>query len=547
MDFSYRIGLVNDDENIKETSIMSTDNNFPPLQTLIKVIGVGNGGCNAVNRMIEDGLQGVDFIAMNTDSQALSRSKAETKLILGERITGGLGAGTDPEKGAEAAREDMARIEELVANTDLVFIVSSFGGGTGTGASPVIAEISKRSGALTIGVITKPFEMEGTLRMKRAESGIDKIMPVIDSLIIIPNENLYSMLDSDSTSFEDALSIVDDVLRQGVQGVSDIITQSGEGINVDFADVKTMISLSNGRAHLGIGIGKGEERLRKATVHAFNNPLLDVASIKNANGILANIICPTDFSLREYKEATSIVSSYAREDANIKIGVCKKEDIKDEIRITIVATGFDCDDKEKVVSNDIANQITKKEVEDNIEQIKLALIKEQEEKLQKKLEAENAIKEALELERITKEENIREEELKRLEEQEKTPFVQTRNVTEHLKVETQNNIVESNFHNSRKDDLPLEPSHDENREVLVALNEAKGLRNEDQAHENNQPSNNDFEKEEESKPPFDIVANDEMRMHQIRGNKPSLGDSISSDELDVPAFLRRSIETRKGR
>ena len=340
MNPNYRIELADNNKGREKM----TFNSGSSLDTVIKVIGVGNGGCNAVNRMIEEGLENVEFIAMNTDSQALSRSNAPTRVVLGDRITQGLGAGTDPEKGAEAAREDIAKIEELVSGANLVFIASSFGGGTGTGASPVVAEAAKKGGALTIGVVTKPFEYEGKLKMNRAEAGIDKMLTVVDSLIIIPNENLYDMVDMDNYSYEQALSVVDDILRQGVQGISDIITQTGF-INVDFADVRTMISLSNGRAHLGIGVGKGDERLQKAINNAFENPLLDVSSIKNARGILANIVCPKDFAMREYREASKIINNYANENANIKIGVCPKEELKDEIIVTIVATGFDANAK----------------------------------------------------------------------------------------------------------------------------------------------------------------------------------------------------------
>ena len=348
MNPNYRIELA---DNNKGRDKMASFNNGSSLDTVIKVVGVGNGGCNAVNRMIEEGLENVEFIAMNTDSQALSRSNAPTRVVLGDRVTQGLGAGTDPEKGAEAAREDIAKIEELVSGANLVFIASSFGGGTGTGASPVVAEAAKKAGALTIGVVTKPFEYEGKLKMNRAEAGIDKMLTVVDSLIIIPNENLYDMVDMDNYSYEQALSVVDDILRQGVQGISDIITQTGF-INVDFADVKTMISLSNGRAHLGIGVGKGDERLQKAITNAFENPLLDVSSIKNARGILANIVCPKDFAMREYREASKIINNYANENANIKIGVCPKEELKDEIIVTIVATGFDANAKNSFDSKD---------------------------------------------------------------------------------------------------------------------------------------------------------------------------------------------------
>lgn len=336
MEAKYRIELADNSKGSAKMNSLLNDSG-----TVIKVIGVGNGGCNAVNRMIEEGLSGVDFVAMNTDKQALSRSNAETKIVLGERVTQGLGAGTDPEKGAEAAREDVAKIEEIINGANLVFIASSFGGGTGTGASPVVAEISKKCGALTIGVVTKPFKYEGKLKMNRAEAGIEKMFSVVDSLIIIPNENLYDMVDAENYGYTGAFSIIDDILRQGVQGISDIITQTGFGVNTDFADVRTMISLSNGRAHLGIGIGKGENRVEKAITNAFENPLLDVSSIRNSRGVLANIVAPKDFGLKEYREATERISGYAHEDANIKIGTCIDENLDNEIRVTIVATGFE--------------------------------------------------------------------------------------------------------------------------------------------------------------------------------------------------------------
>ena len=373
MDPKYRIELADNSNNSKGNLNMNSLLN--DSGTIIKVIGVGNGGCNAVNRMIEEGLNGVDFVAMNTDKQALSRSNAETKIVLGERVTQGLGAGTDPEKGAEAAREDVAKIEQIINGANLIFIASSFGGGTGTGASPVVAEIAKKCGALTIGVVTKPFKYEGKLKMNRAEAGIEKMFTVVDSLIIIPNENLYDMVDAENYGYTGAFSIIDDILRQGVQGISDIITQTGFGVNTDFADVRTMISLSNGRAHLGIGIGKGENRVEKAITNAFENPLLDVSSIRNSRGVLANIVAPKDFGLKEYREATERISGYAHEDANIKIGTCIDENLDNEIRVTIVATGFEDNSNEnnntenKDLESDKVNIDTKEDNTNNTNNI----------------------------------------------------------------------------------------------------------------------------------------------------------------------------------
>ena len=576
MEMIYRIELA---DTKKEPSIMSPDNNFYPLPTNIKVIGVGNGGCNAVNRMIEEGLQGVTFIAMNTDAQALSRSKAEIKLVLGERVTAGLGAGTDPEKGAEAAREDMVKIEELVQDADLVFIASGFGGGTGTGASPVIAEISKRSGALTIGVITKPFEMEGTLKMKRAEAGIEKIMSVIDSLIIIPNQNLFKMLDTDDTSFEEALSMVDDILRQGVQGISDIITQNGFGINVDFADVKTVISLSNGHAHLGIGVGKGEHRLTKAIENAFNNPLLNVASIKNSNGILANIVCPSDFSLKEYGEATAIINSYARVDANIKIGVCKDENIKDEIRITIVATGFDTAlplgqknileqesillDNEPTAIEETASVKNNANIENNtsVENNTNSI----EEIIDNTVDSANEVLKKMVLDEIVEEkkDHIVDDE------NDEDVFSHTKKTIEYLKAERlhkasekiappvslEGKLPETNTQEEQtyKND---EGSIDNNRETLSARSESKDFMDSDffEKMVDKESSLNSLsnvaeevaQNKENQKLPFDLISDDDMKIHHSRGIKNSVFGEVNEDvDYDTPAFLRRTIQTRK--
>ncbi len=339
MDINQRIEIA--DENL-------TNSDFMPNPTVIKVVGVGNGGCNAVNRMIEEGLSGVSFIAMNTDAQQLSRSKADVRVVLGKEITGGMGAGTDPDKGAEAARRDEKKIAAMLEGADLVFVASGFGGGTGTGASPIIASIAKGLGALTIGVVTKPFEDEGRLKMSRAEKGIEQMSTGVDSLVVIPNENLNGMIDENIT-FEESFRVVDDILHQAVQGISNIINETGEGINVDFADVQTMIKNSNGRAHLGIGYGKGEKRTERAVTNALNNPLLDVENIRNASGILANIVCPKDFARREYVEAMKIISHYASDDANKKIGVCQREDMHDEVRVTVIATGFE---HGKTIEND---------------------------------------------------------------------------------------------------------------------------------------------------------------------------------------------------
>lgn len=329
-----------------------------PLQntnpTVIKVVGVGGGGVNAVNRMIDMGISDVEMIAINTDRQALSIAKADTKIVIGEKITGGLGAGMDPVKGEQSAEADVERIEQALRGANLVFVTSGFGGGTGTGASPVIARIAKSVGALTIGIVTKPFEMEGTLRMKVAEDGIRRMLDNVDSLILIPNENLFKIL-GDRTSYQDAIRASDDVLRQGVQGIADIITVPSVFVNIDFADVKSMIEISRGRAHMGIGHSKGEGRVRTAMEAALRNPLLEVENIKGAKGILANIVCSKDFTIAEYREAARVLHSFADADAHIKIGVSNDETMKDEIKVTVIATGFEAgavsavEDEEEII------------------------------------------------------------------------------------------------------------------------------------------------------------------------------------------------------
>lgn len=308
--------------------------------TIIKVVGVGGGGVNAVNRMIDMGIKNVEMIAVNTDRQALSVALADVSIVIGEKITGGLGAGMDPVKGEASAREDAAKIEQALRGAHLVFITSGFGGGTGTGASPVIAEIAKNMGALVVGIITKPFEMEGSLRMKIAEDGIKKMLAVVDSLILIPNENLFRIL-GDRTPYQEAIRAADDVLRQGVAGISDIITIPNTFVNIDFADIRAMIELSRGRAHMGIGSGKDDNRVKKAMDAALHNPLLDIENIRGAKGLLANIVCSKDFSIAEYREAAATLESYADSDARIKIGVTNDESLKEEVRVTVIATGFE--------------------------------------------------------------------------------------------------------------------------------------------------------------------------------------------------------------
>ena len=595
MDSKYRIEL---DEKSKGSMAMNSYNNLSSLDTVIKVIGVGNGGCNAINRMIAEGLENVDFIAMNTDAQALSRSNAPTRIVLGDRVTQGLGAGTDPEKGAEAAREDVAKIEEIVSGANLVFIASSFGGGTGTGASPVVAEAAKKAGALTIGVVTKPFEYEGRLKMERAEAGIEKMLTVVDSLIIIPNENLYDMVDMDNYKYEEALAVVDDILRQGVQGISDIITQVGF-INVDFADVKTMISLSNGRAHLGIGVGKGDDRLNKAITNAFENPLLDVASIKNARGILANIVCPKDFGMKEYRDASKIINNYANENANIKIGVCTKEEIKDEIIVTIVATGFDnnsnnteekkIEDKESnTIKDDKVNDVSNNnEVKNNIENNSNDFKETQKNDLvvnaavntdnsntensndieNKKNETfiENHMKSINSIEDIENAENIEnktiEEKIENNDDISNNKYViNFKNKIEEMKkpvitkstfsrLNLENELKSNNFDinlsndNALSDDDVAKEYEEELENSKINPNQESFIKKEYIA-ELNSALEEEVNTEKRSIAPFEIMSEEEMQKHNNLGAKLPFADESVDTDYEKPAFLRRQLQVR---
>lgn len=309
-------------------------------QTEIKVIGVGGGGSNAVNRMIESGLRNINFIAVNTDLQALKLSEAEYKIPIGSKLTGGLGAGGVPEIGEQAALENKADLQNLLKGSDMVFITAGMGGGTGTGAAPIVAEIAKETGALTVAVVTKPFDFEGKKKMKLAEEGIRKLREAVDTLIIIPNQYLLKIVEK-RTPIREAFLMADDVLRQGVQGISELITITGE-INIDFADVRTIMS-GQGDALMGIGIGTGDNRAVDAATNAINNPLLEDARMEGAKGILVNITGGEDFSLSEYDEVIKIVTANADEDALIIPGQTIDVSMADQVQVTVVATGFNSD------------------------------------------------------------------------------------------------------------------------------------------------------------------------------------------------------------
>ncbi|MFL6050397.1 MAG: cell division protein FtsZ [Gaiellales bacterium] len=304
---------------------------------VIKVVGVGGGGTNAVNRMVDAGLRGVEFIAVNTDAQALLMCDADVKIHIGSKITRGLGAGADPSIGREAAMESRDELKEALKGADMVFVTAGKGGGTGTGAAPIIAEIARELGALTVGVVTRPFTFEGQKRGDQAEQGIRALREKVDTLIIIPNDRLLQVVEK-RTSIVDAFRIADDVLRQGVQGITDLITVPGL-INLDFADVRTIMREA-GSALMGIGLASGENRAGEAARAAISSPLLE-ASVEGATGILLNITGGADLGLFEVNEAAEIIGSASDADANIIFGAVIDEAMGDQVRVTVIATGFD--------------------------------------------------------------------------------------------------------------------------------------------------------------------------------------------------------------
>ncbi|MDX8388662.1 MAG: cell division protein FtsZ [Ghiorsea sp.] len=305
----------------------------------IKVIGVGGGGGNALNNMIEQGLSGVSFVAANTDSQVLSRSLAETRLQLGSHSTKGLGAGGKPEVGRDAADSDRAHIKELLEDTEMVFITAGMGGGTGTGAAPVIAEVAREMGILTVGVVTKPFQFEGKRRMRFADEGIAELSNAVDTLITIPNQKLIGLAGK-NTSMKDTFLKADDVLLQAVRGISDMITKPGY-INVDFADVTAVMRENQGMSMMGMGSSSGEGRACEATELAITSPLLEEVDINGAQGLLVNVTASEDsLSMAEYDEVMSIIYNMVDEDANVNCGVVFDADAGEEIRVTVVATGL---------------------------------------------------------------------------------------------------------------------------------------------------------------------------------------------------------------
>ncbi len=311
----------------------------PELENIacIRVVGVGGGGCNAINRMISENVTGVDFIAVNTDNQALLLSNAPVRVRIGDKLTRGLGAGGDPEQGEKAANESTHELHEVLTGSDMVFVTAGMGGGTGTGAAPIIAKTAREMGALTIGVVTRPFLFEGSHRTNSAEQGIERLKEHVDTLIVIPNDRLLELTDK-RVSLKDSFRMADDVLRQGIQGISELITIPGL-INLDFADVKTIMS-EGGAALMAVGHGSGEDRARIAAEQAISSRLLDV-TIDGARGILFNVTGGPDMSLYEVNQAAAIIRETAHPDANMIFGAVIDEAMGDEMRITVIATGFD--------------------------------------------------------------------------------------------------------------------------------------------------------------------------------------------------------------
>jgi cell division protein FtsZ len=321
-----------------EELVFRLDEEQGELAAKIKVIGLGGGGSNAVNRMIASRFTGVTFTVANTDAQALRASPAPIKIQLGTKVTGGLGAGSDPEIGRRAATEDRELLQQTLAGADMVFITAGMGGGTGTGAAPVVAAIAKELGALTVAVVTKPFSFEGHRRVRQAEAGVEELRGIVDTLLTIPNQRLLTVVEK-GTSLQDAFKVADSVLQQAVQGISDLILVPGI-INLDFADVRTIMS-GMGLALMGTGVGRGEHRAVDAAQKAIASPLLEETSIEGARGVLINITGGSDMTLHEVHEAASLVREQAHQDANIIFGSVVSETAQDELRVTVIATGLE--------------------------------------------------------------------------------------------------------------------------------------------------------------------------------------------------------------
>ena len=327
---------------------------LPSQNAKIEVIGVGGGGSNAINRMIDSNLEGVSFRVLNTDAQALLQSSAERRVQLGQNLTRGLGAGGNPSIGQKAAEESRDELQQSLEGSDLVFIAAGMGGGTGTGAAPVVAEVAKQSGALTIGIVTKPFSFEGKRRMRQAEEGIARLAENVDTLIVIPNDRLKEV--SSGASIQEAFRNADDVLRMGVQGISEVITRPGE-VNLDFADVRSVMTEA-GTALLGMGIGSGRSRAIEAAQAAINSPLLEAGRIDGAKGCLVNITGGRDLTLDDINSVGEVISGVVDDDANIIVGQAVNEAMEGEIQVTVIATGFETNQplNQQRIKNRLSNQ-----------------------------------------------------------------------------------------------------------------------------------------------------------------------------------------------
>jgi len=336
-------------------------------QARIKVVGVGGSGGNAINTMIQFGLEGVEFIAVNTDAQALNANNAAVKIPIGQAVTKGLGAGADPERGRKSALEDVNRLKEALTGADMVFITAGMGGGTGTGAAPVIAQLAREEGALTVGVVTKPFVFEGRQRARRAELGLATLGDHVDTLITLPNQKLIQLSDEELT-FVEAFRKADEVLFQAVQGISDLITQEGI-VNVDFADVRAVMD-NMGRALMGTGCAKGEGRARAAAEQAITSPLLDDISVDGATGVLINIVGGPDMKMREIEEAATLIQEQAHEDANIIFGASIVEGMADMIKVSVIATGFNRSEQEAA---DLLRQASRQPLESSVRDSRASL------------------------------------------------------------------------------------------------------------------------------------------------------------------------------
>ena len=318
----------------------------------IKVVGVGGGGGNAINRMVDAGVRGVEFVAVNTDKAALYLSKANQKIQIGEKSAGGMGAGAKPERGRDAAEESKDEITAAIRDADMIFITAGMGGGTGTGAAPVVAEIARELGILTVGIVTKPFAFEGKLRMQQAETGIAALREQVDSLVVIPNERL-KFVSEQKITFKNAFEIADDVLRQGVQSISELINVTAL-VNLDFADVTTIMK-DAGYAHMGVGVAEGRDKAEQAAKMAINSPLIET-SMDNAQGVIISITASNDIGLEEVEQASTIISEMANPEATIIWGAQLDDTLEDTIRVTVVATGLG--DSKKRASNDISSQLS---------------------------------------------------------------------------------------------------------------------------------------------------------------------------------------------